>query len=137
MINELIEQIGGRERLEYITLHEARFSHDTIIMARALLAVLDAKTVGYLFTGENGMAISPVDWQCDGMKMQGPLYLTPPAASVPDWLAYLTEEQVRLYISECESTIRTVSPMFLIHPIAKIALSALLSRRTLATPGGE
>lgn len=41
MINELIEQIGGREQLEFIA--ENAISRERIIMARALLAVLNAQ----------------------------------------------------------------------------------------------
>lgn len=41
--NELIEQIGGRERLEYIVNFGAKVSNETAVMAHALLAVLDAK----------------------------------------------------------------------------------------------
>lgn len=46
-VKELIEQIGGRDRLEFIAedCAEARFS-EIETMARALLAVLDAKPVG-------------------------------------------------------------------------------------------
>lgn len=74
MINELIEQIGGRERLEYILIHEVRFSHDTIIMARALLAVLDAKPVGK-FVNCGGI------WYETDAHDGTPLYTVEPAAS--------------------------------------------------------
>lgn len=50
MINELIEQIGGRERLKEISYridmygHGAGYNPDEVgVMARALLAVLDAR----------------------------------------------------------------------------------------------
>lgn len=44
--SKLIEQIGGRERLEFIA--ENAISRERIIMARALLAVLDAQPVGFV-----------------------------------------------------------------------------------------
>ncbi len=47
-INKLIEQIGGRERLEYIVNFGAKFPNETVVMARALLAVLDAPVLGYI-----------------------------------------------------------------------------------------
>lgn len=55
MINELIEQIGGRERLETILTWREKYAAPSRIslpleeveaMARALLAVLNAKPVG-------------------------------------------------------------------------------------------
>lgn len=41
MINKLIEQIGGRERLAFIA--ENAISRERSMMARALLAVVDAQ----------------------------------------------------------------------------------------------
>lgn len=92
MINKLIGQIGGRERLEFIA--ENAISRERIIMARALLAVLDAKPVAFTDDEElrnvkngtcgeifNGDYIDKFDGQWLGV------YLTPPAASVPDGLA--------------------------------------------------
>lgn len=78
MINELIEQIGGRDRLGFIAedCAEARFS-EIEAMARALLAVLDAKPVG--------VTISPTIAAMDGVSQVGiEVYTIPPAASVPN-----------------------------------------------------
>lgn len=97
MIKELIDQIGGRERLECIA--ENAISMERIIMARALLAVLDAHSnpVAYLicdkedrkdgrlgtlsFTGAGSYSDDDINEYelCDT-----PLYTVPPEASVPD-----------------------------------------------------
>ena len=94
MINELIEQIGGRERLEFIAedCAEARFS-EIEAMARALLAVLDAKPVGTVSIMQDLYAIprrniATVNMRPDlvlsEMRDGDNLYTVPPAASAPD-----------------------------------------------------
>lgn len=99
-MKELIEKIGGRDRMEYILIHEARFSHDTIIMARALLAVLDAQEkpihqMRLLDGGENSeewVEVTEDEFNTPTSQMFGnwerrKVYTTPPAASVPDgWI---------------------------------------------------
>jgi len=83
MINELIEQIGGRARLEEIRAftHTNGIEHcnrqEWQLMARALLAVLNAKPAG--------VTISPTLAAMDEVSLVGiDVYTTPPAASVPD-----------------------------------------------------
>lgn len=107
-INELIEQIGGRERLEAIVyaMGAEPCDADPILdsvthgdigkMARALLAVLDAKPVAYIIQdkkdrleGRRGdldfLGLGSVNREV--IEEYGivsiPLYTTPPAASVP------------------------------------------------------
>lgn len=108
MINKLIDQIGGRERLEFIA--ENSISRERIIMARALLAVLDAKPVAFTDDeglrnvkngtfGEmfNGDYIDKFDGQWLGV------YLTPPAASVPDgWKLVPTQPTQRMIDAHTE-----------------------------------
>lgn len=94
MINELIEQIGGRERLEFIA--ENAISRERSMMARALLAVLDAPPVGWVDSEElrgidkNRHAtiykIEP-DNPYHDQRRQRLVFLAPPAAIVPDGLA--------------------------------------------------
>ncbi|MDI3438328.1 hypothetical protein QLG07_02500 [Erwinia sp. V90_4] len=85
MINELIEQIGGRERLEFIAGNA--ISRERSMMASALLAVLDAKPIAYMH--HSGQVVTREEC-CDDKvfsiccKVETPLYTTPPAASVPD-----------------------------------------------------
>lgn len=91
MINELIEQIGGRERLEFIV--ENAISRERIIMARALLAVLEAQAIGWVDSEEmraidkNRHAtiykIEP-DNPYHDPRRQKLVYLSPPAASAPE-----------------------------------------------------
>lgn len=72
MINELIEQIGGRERLEFIAGNA--ISRERSMMARALMAVLDAKPAG--------VTVSPTLAAMDEVSQVGvDVYTTPPAAS--------------------------------------------------------
>lgn len=84
-INELIEQIGGRERLaKLIAQYEedgyCDVKDDEVIAAlRALLAVLDAKPVGE--------AITPSLASVDNLDVGTKLYAAPQAASAPDGLA--------------------------------------------------
>lgn len=92
MINELIEQIGGRGRLEEIRTftHTNGIEHcnrqEWQIMARALLALLDAqgKAFGCDSCGGNGAVV--IDHGEMGVEhMECPKCLKrPPAASVPD-----------------------------------------------------
>lgn len=111
MINELIEQIGGRERLEFIA--ENAISRERIIMARALLAVLDAKPVGtvsivpdlYSIPRRN---IATVNMRHDlvlsEMRDGDNLYTTtPPAASVPDGWKLVPVNATRAMIDAAQS----------------------------------
>lgn len=105
-INKLIDQIGGRDRLESIVyaMGAEPCDADPILdsvthgdigkMASALLEVLDVKAIGEVRLGdycEDGTRPAMVaclhdqaDWEnfADGTK----LYTSPPAASVPDAL---------------------------------------------------
>lgn len=82
-MKELIEQIGGRERLEFIAGNA--ISRERSMMARALLAVLDAKPIAYMH--HSGQVVTREEC-CDDKvfsiccKVETPLYTTPPAASV-------------------------------------------------------
>lgn len=94
MINELIEQIGGRERLESIVyaMGAEPCDADPILdsvthgdigkMARALLAVLDAKPVG--FVGKSYAMTYYVPPMDVGVSIGDLIYTTPPADSVPE-----------------------------------------------------
>lgn len=101
MINKLIEQIGGRERLEELSSFRPSGSNtvnsasrdEWMTMARALLAVLDAKPVAYTHASEisnmhfTGLYIRgfPIDRRLNTEEgYTTPLYTAPPAASAPD-----------------------------------------------------
>lgn len=107
-INELIEQIGGRERLEAIVyaMGAEPCDADPILdsvthgdigkMARALLAVLDAKPVAYTHASEisnmhvTGLYIRgfPIDRRLNAEEgYTVPLYTIETTASAPDGLA--------------------------------------------------
>lgn len=112
MINELIEQIGGRERLEAIVyaMGAEPCDADPILdsvthgdigkMARALLAVLDAKPDFYIHRVEVCDTYGPevelraFNCQLDASKCRDDhggevieAFTTPPAAGAPDGLA--------------------------------------------------
>lgn len=80
----------SRERLEQLADENTicKVSWDERIeMSRAMLAVMDAKPFGYLFTGPAGLVVSPVNWPCEGLILQGTIWATPPAPSAPDgWI---------------------------------------------------
>lgn len=86
-----IEQIGGRERLEIIAQNAV--SDERVKMALALLAVLDAQAIGWVDSEEmrgidkNRHAtiykIEP-DNPYHDQRRQRLVYLSPPAASVPE-----------------------------------------------------
>lgn len=87
MINELIDQIGGRERLEQYAFdkHMCNINEEIRLMARALLAVLDAqeKPAGTVTAYTiNGVVVN----RCK-LSIGDKVYTTPPAASVPGGLA--------------------------------------------------
>lgn len=100
MINELIEQIGGRERLEQLSSYEhvgSVLGHEIGDMARALLAVMDAKPNYYIHRVEVCDSYGPeVDlkafvYELDASKCKDDhggevieVFTTPPSASVPD-----------------------------------------------------
>lgn len=85
MINKLIEQIGGRERLEAFSAGHYCSVFECRNMASALLSVLDAKPYAYEFvtSGKKQVILSrtlpPVD-----MDEVIKLYRIPPATSAPD-----------------------------------------------------
>lgn len=97
MINELIEQIGGRERLEEIAADGFLKHGESKLMACALLAVLNAKpfaAIGDEMLEEmrNGRKTGRI-WSLSQLGGMEPdcldalyVYLAPPAASVPDGL---------------------------------------------------
>lgn len=93
MINELIEQIGGRERLEKIASWSDVYGRDASVMlpaseaeamASALLAVLDAQEIPVAFYANDAYYYTESAALKDGAEEVMPLYTTPPAASVPD-----------------------------------------------------
>lgn len=93
IINELIDQIGGRERLEQIKKSASSDANETVIMVRALLAVLDAKPVGTVSIEPDWNSIprrniATVNMRPDlvmsEMRDGDNLYTIRPAASVPD-----------------------------------------------------
>lgn len=93
-INELIERVGGRERLEEIKYrtemygHGAGYTADEVeLMARALLAVLDAQEIPVAFYANDAYYNTESAALKDGAEEVMPLYTTPPAASSPDGLA--------------------------------------------------
>ncbi len=97
MINELIEQIGGRDRLEAIVyaMGAEPCDADPILdsvthgdigkMARALLSVMDAKPVGYFVNtlDDEGPGFGFMFKNDEGFPGSFPLYATPTAASEP------------------------------------------------------
>lgn len=108
-INELIEQIGGRKRLEKIASWSDVYGQDSNVMlpaseaeamARAMLSMLDAKPVGYITpkclklmerdrinADFKYHVISGIPYPAKSKKISHvALYTTPPAASVPDGL---------------------------------------------------
>lgn len=98
MINKLIEQIGGRERLEALSSFKPSGSNSVnsasreewMAMARAMLAVLDAKPAG--------VTISPTLAAMDEVSQVGiDVYTNPPAASAPEgWKLVPTEPTQRM-----------------------------------------
>lgn len=119
-MKELIEQIGGRERLEKIASWSTQswstqFGRGPNIvlpvseaeaMARALLAVLDAKPLGYIdpeSMREYRGVMAGGSWSATPRtgeyNQTMPVYTNPPAASLPDgWklVAYTDAEEMRL-----------------------------------------
>ncbi|MEI2684256.1 hypothetical protein [Erwinia aphidicola] len=108
MINKLIEQIGGRERLEAIVyaMGAEPCDADPILdsvthgdigkMARALLSVLNAKPIAYIHPQmlsdlNDGARVCGRVWSNDidelSHEKRLPLYTDTPAASAPDGLA--------------------------------------------------
>ncbi len=100
-INELIEQIGGRERMEAMAANilecHAIAHSDVKAMARALLVVLDARPDFYIHRVERCDSYGPevelrvFNSQLDASKCRDDhggeiieAYTTPPADSVPD-----------------------------------------------------
>lgn len=100
MINKLIEQIGGRERLEFLSEYRPNVVKGQVnfrevkMMARALLSVLDAKPVGTVSIVQDLYAIPRrniatvnirPDLVLSEMRDGDNLYTTPPAARAPEW----------------------------------------------------
>lgn len=86
-INELIEQMGGRERLEFLSEYRPNVVKGQVtfrevkLMARSLLSVLDAKPVGYF--RNDARAVFRV-WPTASDDCNNPAYTIPPAARAPD-----------------------------------------------------
>ncbi len=94
MINELIEQIGGRERLQEIYADGFLKHGESKLMASALLAVLDVKPLGYIdpeSMREYRGVLAGGSWsstpRTGEYNQTMPIYTNPPAASAPDGLA--------------------------------------------------
>lgn len=99
MINELIEQIGGRERLEAFSAGHYCSVFECRNMASALLSVLDAKPVGefYEFKPGDWYQRSPGD---RGVKEWTPLYKVQPAPSAPDgWKLVPVEPTAKMMVA--------------------------------------
>lgn len=112
-VNELMEQIGGRERLELASRckgHEASVFYpgaDQIeLMARVLLAVLDAqeKPVAWISSGyfeilgrlKKHTAVEVGLFNSQRFDNDTPLFVTPPFASVPDgWKLVPIDSEVK------------------------------------------
>lgn len=128
-INELIEQIGGRKRLEEISKFHSGMvfppSHDEIeLMARALLSVLDAQEKPFMYAiadcngeayfdeicvdSDGGLLSDVVDSLNDSSEKVDigysvvPLYTIPPAASVPEWSNAQCVEFLTVAFRHCE-----------------------------------
>ncbi|KMV70391.1 hypothetical protein AI28_22875 [bacteria symbiont BFo1 of Frankliniella occidentalis] len=101
MINELIEQIGGRERLEAFSAGHYCSVFECRNMASALLSVLDAKPVGefYEFKPGDWYQRSPGD---RGVKKWTPLYKVHLAASSPEWSNAQCMEFITVAFRHCE-----------------------------------
>lgn len=93
MINELIEQIGGRDRLEAFSAGHYCSVFECRNMARALLEVLNAKPFAYIHPQmlsdlNEGARVCGCVWSNDidelSHEKRLPLYTDTPAASVPD-----------------------------------------------------
>lgn len=92
MINELIEQIGGREKIEAIATYSGKYdlstpAKDVALMARALLAVLDAQVNSTIRKRKALLWLERQQVAHPGMnevRYAIELITTPPAASVPD-----------------------------------------------------
>lgn len=92
MINELIDQIGGRDGVEDMAegnWPDSGFYDNIKLMARALLAVLDAKPVAVvdIQRGRGDGKKFALCYTSAGHSLPDDvynLYTTPPAASVPD-----------------------------------------------------
>lgn len=98
MINELIDQIGGRERLEFIAedCAEARFS-EIEAMARALLAVLEAKPAGE-------PSLASIDNLV--LELGTKFHTIPPEASVPEgWKMMPLEPTQRMIDAHIEGMV--------------------------------
>lgn len=84
IINELIEQIGGRERLEEIAADGFLKHGESKLIACALLAVLDAQEIPVAFYANDAYYNTESAALKDGAEEVMPLYTTPPTASVPE-----------------------------------------------------
>lgn len=87
-VNELIKQIGGRERLQSVLANPTKtmFNYgESLIMARALLAVLDAQEKPAMeVVGVIGAGVRAVCYEGAARPHCGSLlYTTPPLSSEP------------------------------------------------------
>lgn len=110
MINELIEQIGGRERLEALASFRPSGSNtvnsasrdEWMAMARALLEVLDAKPVAWQFLTDNNKWLGvydPNDALKYGYQVRA-LYATSLATSAPEgWKLVPVEPTAKMMVA--------------------------------------
>lgn len=98
-VKKLVEQIGGRERLEEIAADGFLKHGESKLMARTLLSVLDAKPVGEFYKYDPGdwYHRSPGD---RGVKEWTPLYKVQPAPSAPDgWKLVPVEPTAKMMVA--------------------------------------
>lgn len=106
-INELIEQIGGPERLEFIAQNAV--SGERVKMARALLAVLDAQENSTIRKRKALLWLERQQVAHPGMnevRYAIELIATPPAASAPDgWKLVPLEPTQRMIEAHIEGMV--------------------------------
>ena len=142
MINELIEQIGRRKRLEQIIEYGVHVP-EAALMARALLAVMDAQekpamqVVSVIGAGVRAVCYEGVPRPHHGSL----LYTIPPEASVPDGWKLVPAEPTKAMRQQ----IHPVSEGTCLHCFARVSAdcedNVLLSWRDMLAaapaPGGE
>lgn len=110
-MKELIEQIGGRERLEEIAADGFLKHGESKLMACALLAVLDAKPFAYIHPQmlsdlNDGARVCGRVWSNDidelSHEKRLPIYTDTPAASVPEWSNAQCMEFLTVAFRHCE-----------------------------------
>lgn len=107
-INELIEQIGGRERLEFLSEYRPNVVKGQVtfrevkLMARALLAVLDAQN-------KTGLVLRPFGYDGETFIKSDidhhaavVYYPAAPASSAPEWTNAQCMEFLTVAFRHCE-----------------------------------